>query len=138
MAKQNIWRFYDNCGSEDDFMIIYYIVAGFLSGIISGMGIGGGAILIPALSFIITMPQQQAQAVNLLFFIPTAIVAIVKHKKEGNIDIDMIKPVVIFGIVGALVGSIFALNLDGELLRKIFGGFLFVMGILEICKKDKG
>ena len=118
-------------------MIIFYIMAGFLSGIISGMGIGGGAILIPALSFVMAMPQQQAQAVNLLFFIPTAIVAIIKHKREGNIDIAMIKPVVFFGIIGALAGSFIALSIDGELLRKVFGYFLFVMGLIEIFKKKE-
>jgi len=112
-----------------------YVIIGLLAGIISGMGIGGGTILIPALCFIMDLGQKQAQSINLLFFIPTAIVAIIKHKKEGNIDFAMVKPVIIFGIIGAIAGSLLAVNMDGELLRKLFGGFLLVMGIWEIFKK---
>ena len=113
-----------------------YVIIGFASGIISGMGIGGGTILIPALSFIMDTPQQQAQAINLLFFIPTAIVALIKHKKEGNIDFQAVKPVIFFGIIGAIIGSIIAVGMNDELLKKIFGGFLFIMGIFEIRKKE--
>ena len=40
---------------------------GFFSGIISGMGIGGGTILIPALLFLTEVNQQQAQGVNLIY-----------------------------------------------------------------------
>ena len=50
-----------------------YILIGLVSGVISGMGIGGGTILIPALCFIMNLEQQQAQNINLLFFIPTAV-----------------------------------------------------------------
>lgn len=113
-----------------------YVVIGLLSGVISGMGIGGGAILIPALCFFMDLSQQQAQSINLLFFIPTAIVAIIKHKKEGNIDFSVAKPVIIFGIIGATAGSIVAVNMDGDILRKMFGGFLLFMGIWEIFKVD--
>lgn len=113
-----------------------YVIIGLLSGVISGMGIGGGAILIPALCFFMDLGQQQAQSINLLFFIPTAIVAIIKHKKEGNIDFSMVKPVIIFGIIGAIAGAMVAVNMDGEILRKMFGGFLLIMGIWEIFKVD--
>lgn len=113
-----------------------YVVIGLLSGIISGMGIGGGAILIPALCFFMDLGQQQAQSINLLFFIPTAIVAIIKHKKEDNIDFSMVKPVILFGLIVAIAGSIVAVNMDGEILRKMFGGFLLFMGIWEIFKVD--
>lgn len=113
-----------------------YVVIGLLSGVISGMGIGGGTVLIPALCFFMDLGQQQAQSINLLFFIPTAIVAIIKHKKEGNIDFSMVRPVIIFGIIGAIAGSMVAVNMDGEILRKLFGGFLLIMGIWEIFKTD--
>ncbi|MPN09801.1 hypothetical protein SDC9_157093 [bioreactor metagenome] len=112
-----------------------YVLIGLASGIISGMGIGGGTILIPALSFIMETPQQQAQMINLLFLVPTAIVALIKHKKEGNIDFKTAKPVIFYGIIGAIIGSIIAVNMEAELLRKFFGGFLFIMGIIEIFKK---
>ena len=111
------------------------VVIGFASGIISGMGIGGGAILIPALCFLMDMPQQQAQMINLLFFIPTATFALIKHRKEGNVDFKVAKPVIFYGIIGAIIGSMVAVNMEGDLLKKFFGGFLFFMGIWEFFKK---
>ncbi|MCQ4727212.1 sulfite exporter TauE/SafE family protein [Anaerotignum faecicola] len=112
-----------------------YILIGLVSGVISGMGIGGGTILIPALCFIMNLEQQQAQNINLLFFIPTAVVALIKHKKQGNIDFKAVKPVIVFGIAGAVAGSLIAVNMEADILRKIFGGFLLIMGIWEIFKK---
>ena len=114
-----------------------YAVLGFLSGVISGMGIGGGVILIPALSFFTDWTQQQAQAANLLFFLPTACVALYKHKKEGNVQVDTAKQLVLWGLLGAAVGSFLAVGLDGTLLRRFFGGFLVVMGLLEIFQAKK-
>ena len=61
---------------------------GFFSGIISGMGIGGGTILIPALLFLTEVNQQQAQGVNLIYFIPTAVVALITHRKNGTLDLQ--------------------------------------------------
>lgn len=117
--------------------MLIFIAIGFVSGIISGMGIGGGTVLIPALAFFSRMAQHQAQGVNLIYFIPTAAVALVTHKKNGNIETKNLKPLVIFGLAGAAAGSLIAVGMEGDVLRKVFGGFLFVMGIVEIFKKEE-
>lgn len=113
------------------------VLIGLAAGIISGMGIGGGAILIPALVFFVKPEQHVAQSVNLLFFIPTAIVALVIHIKHKNVDFKMGVPILLFGIGGAILGSNFALSIDGEILRKIFGVFLLAMGLYEIFGKKR-
>ena len=64
------------------------ILIGLISGIISGMGIGGGTILIPALTIILNMEQKTAQAINLIYFIPTAVTAVITHLKANNIEIS--------------------------------------------------
>lgn len=110
---------------------------GFFSGIISGMGIGGGTILIPALLFLTEIDQQQAQGVNLIYFIPTAITALITHQKKGNLDWKTAKPIALLGLAGAAAGSFLAVSLESDILRKIFGGFLFLMGLSEIFKKKK-
>ena len=112
-----------------------YILTGFLSGIISAMGIGGGTILIPALVFLKGMSQHQVQGINLIYFIPTAIIALFYHNKNGLIEKNIIKPLIIWGVIGAIAGSLIASNIEGDILRKLFGVFLAVMGILEIRKK---
>ncbi|WMI82648.1 sulfite exporter TauE/SafE family protein [Anaerotignum sp. MB30-C6] len=114
---------------------MWVVVIGFFSGIISGMGIGGGTILIPALIFILGIDQHQAQGVNLIYFIPTAIVALITHTKNKNVVWQTAKPLALYGLAGAAAGSILAVSLEPDLLRKIFGGFLFLMGLSEVFKK---
>lgn len=113
------------------------ILIGLAAGIISGMGIGGGAILIPALVLFVKPEQHVAQSVNLLFFIPTAIVALIIHIRHKNINFKTGVPILLFGLVGAIIGSKIALSINGEILRKIFGVFLLIMGVYEIFGKNK-
>lgn len=115
--------------------MIEIVIAGFLAGIISGMGIGGGTLLIPALLFFTDLAQQQAQGVNLLFFLPTAVIALYTHIKNKNVEIKTAKPLIWTGLLGALCGALLAVFLDPRILRKIFAGFLFVMGMTEIFQK---
>lgn len=117
--------------------MMWVALVGFCSGIISGMGIGGGTILIPALLFFTDITQQQAQGVNLIYFIPTAITALITHQKKGNLDWKTAKPLAVMGLAGAAAGAFLAVSLESELLRKIFGGFLFLMGLSEIVKKKE-
>ncbi len=115
--------------------MIWLFIIGLTSGVLSGMGIGGGAILIPALTLFLDFEQKVAQNINLLYFIPTAIVAIFVHSKNKNIEKEGLFKVILFGLIGAVAGSFIAINLKGKLLRKIFGWFLLFMGISEILKK---
>ncbi len=112
--------------------MIWIILAGFLSGIISGMGIGGGAILIPALTFFLKLEQKNAQCVNLMYFIPTAVFALIVHIKNKNIEIKSVLPILIFAAVGAVIGGIIAVRLESFLLKKLFGAFLAVLSAREI------
>ena len=114
-------------------MIMFFI--GLFSGVITGMGIGGGTLLIPALAIFSDLTQQQIQGVNLVVFIPASIAALVIHKKKGNIDMKKAKPLIWFGLLGAAAGAFLALYLDPGILRKIFAGFLFIIGIIELRKK---
>ncbi|WP_458398746.1 TSUP family transporter [Anaerotignum sp.] len=118
--------------------MMWVALVGFCSGIISGMGIGGGTILIPALLFFTDITQQQAQGVNLIYFVPTAITALITHQKKGNLDWKTARPLAVLGLAGAAAGAFLAVSLESEILRRIFGGFLFLMGLSEIFKKKKG
>lgn len=111
---------------------------GLAAGIVSGMGIGGGSILIPALVLIIKPEQHIAQSVNLLFFIPTAAVALMIHIKNRRVDFRLALPIIISGLIGAYLGTRMAVNLPGAALKKWFGLFLLVMGIYEMLRKEKG
>ena len=110
---------------------------GLAAGIISGMGMGGGAILIPALVLVMSPEQHIAQSVNLLFFIPTAIIALIIHIKNKRIDFKMALPIIAFGLCGAFAGSWLAIRLAGSDLRKLFGVFLLAMSVYEMFRKGK-
>ena len=110
-------------------------IIGLLSGIISGMGIGGGAILIPSLVFFSSLEQQEAQGINLMVFVPVAIVALIVHAKEKNIDFKYAKWIILGGIGGAMIGSLLAMKINPDSLRKYFGIFLLFIGIYEFFKK---
>jgi len=121
-------------------MISLLLVAiGIASGIISGLGIGGGTLLIPALVIFIGMGQQEAQHINLIYFIPTAIMAIVTHLKQGNIMKKEAMSLALWGLPAAALGAFIAIRIDASLLRKGFGFFLLAMGIYEIssAKQDR-
>lgn len=110
------------------------IITGFFSGIISGMGIGGGAILIPALIMLEGINQQMAQGINLTYFIPTAIISLIVHIKNKNVEFKTALIIGSVGVIGAALGAWLATSLSGELLRKMFGIFLLLVGLYEIYR----
>ncbi|MCX7923967.1 MAG: sulfite exporter TauE/SafE family protein [Clostridia bacterium] len=116
-------------------MILFLI--GLAAGIISGMGIGGGAVMIPALVIFVKPEQHIAQSVNLIYFIPTAIIALIVHVRNKRIDFKMALPIIIAGFIGAYMGSRLAINLPGLVLRKWFGVFLLAMGCYEMVRKSR-
>ncbi|MBE7048322.1 MAG: sulfite exporter TauE/SafE family protein [Ruminococcaceae bacterium] len=113
------------------------VIIGLISGIISGMGIGGGTILIPSLSIFLQIVQHEAQGINLLYFIPTAIVSLWVHIKNKRVNFAIAWPIILFGLLGAVGGALLAGFLKADILRRLFGIFLFIMGGYEILKKDK-
>ena len=108
------------------------ILIGLISGIVSGTGMGGGTILIFLLSFITGVEQHIAQATNLIFFIPTSIVAIIVNLKNKNIDIKLGILISVFGILGAIIGANISIHTDVKVLKKCFGIFLAIITINEI------
>lgn len=117
-------------------MKLFFI--GLFSGIISGMGIGGGSLLIPALVFLTELNQKQAQGINLIVYIPVAIIALIVHSREGNIEFKYAKKIILAGLLGAVLGSFLALKLSPASLKRYFGIFLLFVGGFELVKKDIG
>ena len=108
------------------------ILIGGLSGIFSGIGMGGGTILILLLTTISGIEQHIAQATNLIYFIPTAISAIIANYKNKIIDFKLAITISVFGAIGAIIGAIISVNTDVKVLKKIFGIFLIIITINEI------
>ncbi len=101
------------------------------AGVISGMGMGGGALLVPALTLLMGIPQRQAQGVNMLSFLPAAAAALYIHKKEGRLKLKGSLPIIAGGLLGAVAGALFAARLSEEWLKKAFGLFLTILSIIQ-------
>lgn len=112
-------------------------IIGFISGTVSGMGMGGGTLLIPALVLFMDIEQKTAQGINLLYFLPSSISALIIHIKNKHIKKDLLAALIFGGLIGASIGSFLAVRISNDFLRRIFAVFLTIMGVYEIFCKDK-
>lgn len=122
--------------------LILFCIVGVLGGILGGMGMGGGTILIPLLTILFKVPQKLAQAINLIAFIPMAIVALIIHSKNHLIRKKNLGFIIIPACISAILSSILSNHLKNRLLQKIFGGFLIFLALLQffvgkIKKREK-
>ena len=112
-------------------------VAGFLCGIISGFGIGGGTLLVIYMTNIAAIPQSTAQGINLIYFLPTSAGTLYSHFKRKLIH-PMVVWSILAGIVTTAIGAYTANIIQSELLEKAYGLFLLYVGIRELfCKREK-
>lgn len=114
--------------------IIYLILAGLISGVIGGMGMGGGTLLIPILSIFLGFAQKSAQGINLLVFIPMSLFALVVHIKNKLVDFRVGVPIIVIGIIFSVIGSIIANGLTNGNLRVYFGVFLLLVGVFQFIQ----
>ena len=115
------------------------LLAGAVTGVLSGFGIGGGTLLLIYMTAFAGVPQNLAQGVNLLYFLPTAATALPAHIKNGYIDRQTVWPAVLAGLAGTALAAWAATGLDVEVLRRPFGVYLLLSGVslLWPAKKEK-
>ena len=107
------------------------ILFGFLAGIIGGMGMGGGTVLVPLLSFL-DMSQKTIQAINLISFLPMCCVALVFHAKNKLIETKHVWWLIIPAIAMAVIGALFADKAENKVLRLSFAVFLISVGVWQL------
>lgn len=117
--------------------MVIALMIGTILGFLSGLGIGGGSLLILWLTLVNGMEQEMARTVNLLFFLPAAVVACYYRKKQGTLDVKKMLPAIAAGCIGAVLGTRLGGNLDTSLLKKGFGILLLATGIREVLWKPK-
>ena len=111
------------------------LLVGTALGFLSGLGIGGGSLLILWLTLMTGMEQEMARTVNLLFFLPAAVVTCYYRKKQGTLDVKRMVPAIAAGCIGAVLGTRLGGKLDTSLLKKGFGVLLLATGIREVLWK---
>lgn len=116
---------------------IWAAVAGILSGILGAMGMGGGGVLIIYLTLFAGIAQVTAQGINLIFFIPSALIALFFYHKKGLIAWKTAFLSAILGVAGAVLGTYASSLLQSEFLGKLFGALLLVMGTEQLFSARK-
>jgi uncharacterized membrane protein YfcA len=114
------------------------LFAGLFSGIIGAMGLGGGAVLIIYLAVFTETAQLKAQGINLLFFLPVGLIAVIIYAIKRKIKWKTVLFMAAGGVVGAVLGLALTDTLGGNMTAKLFGALLVFLGAKEIfCRTNK-
>lgn len=113
------------------------LTVSILLGFLTGLGIGGGSLLILWLTLVLKMPQAEARGINLLFFLPSALVACLFRWKQGKLELRKVLPAMIAGALGAALFSFIGSQMDTELLKKPFGILLLITGLRELFYRPR-
>lgn len=112
-------------------------LCGLGASVISAWGVGGGTLLLLVMTLFLGVDQRSAQGINLLFFLPTAVSALVCHAKNGYLDKPTLKSAVPTAVAAALIGAWAATAVDVAVLRKPFGIYLLASGVSLIWPRKK-
>ncbi|MGN1060233.1 MAG: TSUP family transporter [Candidatus Coproplasma sp.] len=117
---------------------ILLLITGFAAGVFGGMGMGGGTVLIPALTLLLGVEQRLAQATNVIAFLPMAALVLPRHRKNGLLRTDGVWALIIPALISTAVFSLIMAVFPANALRKAFGVFLLVLAIKQTFDlKDK-
>lgn len=113
------------------------LLVGTILGFLTGLGVGGGSLLILWLTIAAGADQSTARGINLLFFLPAALIACCFRWKQGTLPLGKVLPAILAGAAAAGVFSWIGLNIDGEMLKKTFGLLLIATGLRELLYKPR-
>lgn len=109
-----------------------------MTGVLASMGLGGGFVLVVWLTLFENVTQRAAQGINLLFFLPIALISLILHLKNNLVNKIIVKKLALGGLLGAIIGTYGSQLIDNSLLRKLFALFLLAFGLRELFSKSAG
>ena len=112
-------------------------LCGLAAGILSAWGVGGGTLLLLCMALFFGVEQRTAQAINQLYFLPTAGVSLFAHRKNGYLDREVLRAALPLGTLAALAAAWAATSVDITVFRKPFGVFLLWAGANMLLQKKK-
>jgi len=115
--------------------IFIFSLTGAVSGVISGLfGVGGGIIIVPALTYFLNLPIKTAIGSSLAIIIPTALMGAGKHFHQGNIDWKVVMAVAPMAVAGGYAGAWLTQHLEPGYIRKGFAVLMVYVGIQQFFK----
>ncbi len=113
------------------------LMVGSILGFLAGLGTGGGSLLILWLTVVLGTDPATARSINLLFFLPAALISCFFRWKQGSLPFRKILPAILAGCAAAALFSWIGTRLELEFLKKCFGGLLIVTGLRELFYREK-
>ncbi len=113
------------------------IAVGAALGFLSGLGVGGGSLLMLWLTLVSGLEQSQARLINLMFFIPCALISTLFRWKEGKANWPLTLTAIAAGLLGAWLGAFLQGRFDEALLKKALGVLFLFCGLRELCYRPK-
>ena len=107
-----------------------------LTGVLSAWGVGGGTLLLLCMTLFLGVDQAEAQGINLLYFLPTAGVSLLFHRRNDYLDTAVLKAAAPFGTVCAFAAALISTAVDVSLLRRPFGVFLLYAGVTMLLHPE--
>ena len=113
------------------------ILIGIVLGFLAGLGVGGGTLLILWLTLVLGMEHSAARLLNLLFFIPSALIASLFRWKQGKLNLQKVLPAILCGCISAAAFSLVSRRIETDMIRKFFGVLLLFTGIRELLYRPR-
>lgn len=113
------------------------VAAGTVFGFLAGLGVGGGSLLILWLTMVLHTEYAVARSINLLFFIPTALIGCCFRYKQGVLDLKKILPAIIVGVISAALFSAISRYFATDILKQLFGVLLLFTGVRELFYRPR-
>lgn len=110
-------------------------IAGLAVSILSGLGIGGGGLLVIWLVLYHSTEQLTAQGINLVFFLFSSTAAMVVHLIKRKLNFKLIAYLAVLGALGAYLGSTLSKSVSPEIIRSSFGTLLIFSGVMTLFKR---
>jgi len=119
--------------------LLILITIGIGAGILSGfVGIGGGVVIVPALMYVFSMSQYEAQGTSLfILLLPVGILAVQNYWKAGNVNWQFGLVVALTFVAGGYLGSKLALRINPAIVKLVFGILMAYVSIKMITSGVK-
>lgn len=118
-------------------MLPVTLMVSTILGFLSGLGIGGGSLLILWLTAVLAMDPAVARGINLLFFVPAALISCTLRIKRRTLSFRPLIPAIISGSIAASIFSWISTFLDTDVLKKAFGIMLLCAGLRELFYRPR-
>jgi hypothetical protein len=115
------------------------LAAGAVAGVSSVLfGIGGGVVIVPALSLLFRdVPFHAARATSLVTIVPVSLFGALQHRRLGNVNTAAVRWLVPAGLVGAVAGVLVVNRLPARPCRIAFGVFLVAAAVRLLTLRAK-